>query len=190
MEKKGKLIFMNILRKINIGNHVFAMTNAASPEQYNVYCYPTDGEIKAYVHVDHGMITAECPDFGGVIVYKAHINRNGGCFHDDVTRNDHLTRIEAAITKYYAALEEKDKKDPCPYCKESYGYDDNHVYLFNNRTHLSKKRDDFYPGLQVDISGNELDILAVADTYEPGVVFKSIKIHYCPMCGRNLDKED
>lgn len=69
----------------------------------------------------------------------------------------------------------------CKYCEE-------HEYICDTRTKRSKKGE-FIPGIEIDITNNELYVLAVADTYEPGVVDQTIKINYCPMCGRKLSDE-
>lgn len=60
--------------------------------------------------------------------------------------------------------------------------------LLDNRTELSRKGD-FYPGIDVYIEGDKLEIEAVADVYEPGYEEATIEIKYCPMCGRRLDDE-
>lgn len=73
----------------------------------------------------------------------------------------------------------------CKFCEPYYGQD---KILFNNRV-LSNKTQ-AYVGVQACVDDNELNILAVADTYEPGVVEAKIKINYCPMCGTKLPVDD
>lgn len=57
--------------------------------------------------------------------------------------------------------------------------------LISRSEHFSLKGD-FYPGVDVCIDGNELYVNGCADTYEPNYIEESIKINFCPMCGRQL----
>jgi hypothetical protein len=66
----------------------------------------------------------------------------------------------------------------CEYCRGTRS-------LINQRDTLSRKGD-FYPGLEVYLEKNVLYIVAVPDTYEPGYLEASVKINFCPMCGRLL----
>lgn len=68
----------------------------------------------------------------------------------------------------------------CEYCKD-YG-----VKLLSERQQHYSDKGDFYPGVEVYIDKDTLNVFAVADTYEPGVEEACIKIQYCPMCGRKL----
>jgi hypothetical protein len=45
----------------------------------------------------------------------------------------------------------------------------------------------FYPGIVMGISHNELWVSSVSDTYEPDVQETSVKINFCPMCGEKLE---
>lgn len=69
----------------------------------------------------------------------------------------------------------------CEYCK-----DYNQKCLSERNDKMSRKGD-FYSGIQTYIEENKLQINAVADVYEPNFTEKSIKINYCPMCGRRLE---
>ena len=75
----------------------------------------------------------------------------------------------------------------CKYCD---WFSDDHEELVNTRTKLSKKTDK-YPGIYacIDREAN-LYIEAVADTYEPSYLEHSIKINFCPMCGRELREKE
>lgn len=57
--------------------------------------------------------------------------------------------------------------------------------IVNRSDRLSLKRD-FYPGLDVFIDRDVLYIEGSADTYEPNYIEVSVKINFCPMCGRKL----
>ena len=52
---------------------------------------------------------------------------------------------------------------------------------------LSKKGQ-FYPGITVGVEDGELWVVSVADTYEPSYQEESVKIKFCPMCGRELEE--
>ena len=69
----------------------------------------------------------------------------------------------------------------CDYCK------DNGRLLIHGRSNYSIKGD-FYPGIDIGIDpgDNTLFVESVADVYEPNFTEESIKINYCPMCGREL----
>ena len=69
----------------------------------------------------------------------------------------------------------------CNFCE---GY----ANLLSRSKTLSKKGD-FFPGIDVDIDGDVLRIVAAPDTYEPGFMEAEVKINFCPMCGENLRKE-
>ena len=75
-------------------------------------------------------------------------------------------------------------RDPneCKYCNNT------GEMLFDTRTKLSSKGD-FYPGIEVYVEDNKLEIAAVPDVYEPGYEEATIEINYCPMCGRSLKDE-
>ena len=49
------------------------------------------------------------------------------------------------------------------------------------------KKGHFYPGVTVGVEDGDLWIIAVPDTYEPGYMEESVKIKFCPMCGRKLE---
>ena len=51
------------------------------------------------------------------------------------------------------------------------------------------KHADMY-GIDLVIEDNKLKISAAVDTYEPGYEEAEVKIKYCPICGRKLEKED
>ncbi len=59
--------------------------------------------------------------------------------------------------------------------------------LLDSRSKFSAKGD-FYPGIEICIAGEKLNVACIADTYEPNCTEAGIKINYCPMCGRNLVK--
>lgn len=61
--------------------------------------------------------------------------------------------------------------------------------LFDNRNKLSLKGD-FYPGFEVRIYKNYINIVADADTYEPGYLECYVPISFCPKCGRKLSAEN
>lgn len=65
----------------------------------------------------------------------------------------------------------------CEYCK---GYKE----ILDDRK-LSRKKD-VYVGTKIWAQDNELRVFACADVYEPAIVEASVKINFCPMCGRNL----
>lgn len=68
----------------------------------------------------------------------------------------------------------------CRYCRENTPDD-----LVSRSEEISRKGD-FYPGMDVYISGRELCIECTPDTYEPSYMDAYIFIDYCPMCGRRL----
>lgn len=69
----------------------------------------------------------------------------------------------------------------CEYCQEWDRKD-----LINTRTKLSRKAEK-YPGIEVSIDyDNTLYIGCCADVYEPAWEEASVKINFCPMCGRDL----
>lgn len=72
----------------------------------------------------------------------------------------------------------------CNYCQRGYQND----YLINTATKMSKKRD-FYPGIEMVIEDGVLWVNAIPDTYEPSYQEEFVKINFCPMCGRELEKE-
>lgn len=59
--------------------------------------------------------------------------------------------------------------------------------LIDHSDKLSLKGD-FYPGIELGISSNELYVVAAPDTYEPGYLEDSVKINFCPMCGEKLNE--
>lgn len=69
----------------------------------------------------------------------------------------------------------------CDYCR----YD---VPILDTGIDLSRKGD-FYPGITVGIEDGKLWVISTADTYEPSYQEESVKINFCPMCGRELEKE-
>lgn len=75
-------------------------------------------------------------------------------------------------------------RDPneCKYCS------DKGDSILDTRTQLSRKGD-FYPGIDLFIEDDELNIIAVGDTHETSYVEDEVKINYCPMCGRSLKDE-
>lgn len=66
----------------------------------------------------------------------------------------------------------------CDYCR----YD---VAIIDTGTELSTKGD-FYPGITAGVENDELWVISTADTYEPSYQEVSVKIKFCPMCGRKL----
>lgn len=65
------------------------------------------------------------------------------------------------------------------------------IYCEGNSNLISRSerlslKSDFYPGIDVGIDGNELFVEGSADTYEPNYIEESIRIKFCPMCGRQL----
>lgn len=66
----------------------------------------------------------------------------------------------------------------CKYCEGDHT-------LIDATTELSMKGD-FYPGITVGVDNDELWISSISDTYEPSFQEASIKIKFCPMCGRKL----
>lgn len=72
----------------------------------------------------------------------------------------------------------------CNYCQHGYQND----YLINTATEMSKKSD-FYPGISAGIEDSNLWVISTADTYEPSYQEVSVPIKFCPMCGRELEKE-
>ena len=72
----------------------------------------------------------------------------------------------------------------CEYCREWDSKD-----LINTMTKMSYKRDN-YPGICVRVDGNELEVASLADTYEPSWQDVTIKINFCPICGRDLREEE
>lgn len=76
--------------------------------------------------------------------------------------------------------------DGCKYCIGD------SVELIDTRTKLSLKTEMTIPGIEVLIDGGELNVTAVADTYEPSYQEESIPINFCPICGCKLRevKED
>lgn len=70
--------------------------------------------------------------------------------------------------------------DNCKYCTGDC------EELIDTRTNLSWKSETKIPGIEVWINAGELNVAAVADTYEPDYQEESVAINFCPMCGRKL----
>lgn len=68
--------------------------------------------------------------------------------------------------------------DHCPYCSGE-------KLLVSRSTKLSLKGD-FFPGMDIWVEGDRLEVEVAPDTYEPGFMEESIKINFCPICGRKL----
>jgi hypothetical protein len=77
----------------------------------------------------------------------------------------------------------RDVDEPCEYCR---CWDTK--FLLERSEKLSFKRD-AYPGISLCIDNDCLEVDACPDTYEPSFMEASVKINYCPMCGRKLDTE-
>lgn len=71
----------------------------------------------------------------------------------------------------------------CEYCTDKY----TNKTLIDTCKELSKKRM-IVPGIAVGIEDGELWVIASPDTYEPGYMEESVKINFCPMCGRKLEE--
>lgn len=59
---------------------------------------------------------------------------------------------------------------------------------------MSKYNDGYYTGIQVyvDCETNELSVIACLDNecVKPLCQCKNVKINYCPICGRKLEKKE
>jgi hypothetical protein len=74
----------------------------------------------------------------------------------------------------------------CNYCSDEY----RNAPLIDTCKDYSKKGV-FRPGIYVGINVldvGELYVSATPDTYEPGYMEESVKIKFCPMCGRKLEE--
>lgn len=67
----------------------------------------------------------------------------------------------------------------CKYCRGE-------VYLIDERSGCLSNKGDFCYGIRVDICAGDLEIEAVADTYEPNYQETCVQINFCPMCGDKL----
>lgn len=70
----------------------------------------------------------------------------------------------------------------CRYCRDE-------EYIIEQCDRMSLKRD-IYPGITVGITGNELWVSSVSDTYEPDYRGGSVKINFCPICGEKLENKE
>lgn len=84
----------------------------------------------------------------------------------------------------------------CEYCEE-HGIDDGVYWRYSvefiSERQESKYNPNSFTGIEMFINQkNELDLFAVVDgeNVKPLHLNKTIKINYCPMCGRKLDKEE
>lgn len=66
----------------------------------------------------------------------------------------------------------------CEYCEKD-------EPIIDTMNELSLKGD-FYYGVTVCISDNELCVTASPDTHECGFQEETVPINFCPMCGRRL----
>lgn len=66
----------------------------------------------------------------------------------------------------------------CDYCK---GY----APFLKSSENLSLKGD-FFPGVDMYLDGDELQLSISPDTYEPSYMEAYVKIRFCPMCGEEL----
>ncbi len=66
----------------------------------------------------------------------------------------------------------------CEYCERD-------EPIIDTMNELSLKGD-FYYGLRMYISDNELCITSCPDTYEPSFQEAFVPIKFCPMCGKKL----
>ena len=72
----------------------------------------------------------------------------------------------------------------CEYCQ---GWDA--IELINTMNTISYKTEK-YPGIRIEIDvDGTMNIYSVADTYEPSFMEETLKINFCPMCGRDLREE-
>lgn len=95
-----------------IRGYKFVQTCCACPEQYDVF--DIDGEKVAYVHLSHGVIYAECPGYGGEIVYASANFIGDGCFSRESERIKHLTNIVMAIHERSLAKMKNDDRPITP----------------------------------------------------------------------------
>ena len=79
-----------------------------------------------------------------------------------------------------------EEKEVCKYCIDEGG---EFVFIIDTRTEMSFKHGG-YPGISAYIHNGRLEVEAAGDTYEPSFEEASVKINYCPICGRKLGVED
>ena len=74
----------------------FKLTCRACPEQYDVFL-PSGMQV-GYVRLRHGMLSADCPDYSGELVYDCLFEDGWkGCFDSGEERQEHLEKIADAI---------------------------------------------------------------------------------------------
>ena len=83
----------------------FERTCYACPEQYDVF-NERDEQV-AYFRLRHGTFSVECPDVGGVTVYKAH-PEGDGIFLDE-ERTHYMNRAIMAVHKHYHSNENSEE---------------------------------------------------------------------------------
>lgn len=77
---------------------IFKQTCSGCPEQYDVF--NGTGEQIGYVRLRYGSLRAECPGYGGRVVYSADVSGDG-CFRDNAERSRHLALIADAIREFH-----------------------------------------------------------------------------------------
>ena len=81
----------------------------------------------------------------------------------------------------------------CEFCEEHWDdeYKDYTIKVLSERT-KSKYNEECYTGIQtfIDLETNELTVIACLDNkhIRPILKSESIKIKFCPMCGRELSE--
>ena len=83
----------------------------------------------------------------------------------------------------------------CEFCVEHWD-DENKVYTVKDLSERTKSKynEECYTGIQtfIDLETNELTVIACLDNkhIKPILKSESIKIKFCPMCGRELSHSD
>ena len=83
----------------------------------------------------------------------------------------------------------------CEFCKENWD-NENKVYTVKDLSERKKSKynEECYTGIQtfIDLETNELTVIACLDDkhIKPILESESIKIKFCPMCGRELCHSD
>ena len=89
--------------EIEILNYNFIQTTDSCPEQYEVF--DKDGDHVCYVRLRWGCLTAEFPDLGGILIYKAKIGDGlTGCFESNEQRIAELKNIANRLDKELVRL--------------------------------------------------------------------------------------
>lgn len=75
----------------------------------------------------------------------------------------------------------------CKYCKINYDNEIDTAILNELKSNYDYKTKKHF-GAVISIEGDKLNVWTCANVYEPAYVETSVKINFCPMCGRQLNE--